>query len=138
MSLYKPHNEKTNNLHMRKQRRRSAAPLFSLSVTIFFACTARFVSNLFGNHIVGFLFTRLLDTLYQENGQLFPYRLSYDQRQIFVSPVFGGFLSKLYPWLYSTFSKICWSYSFGKHIPFYHSMPQNSVISKTLYHLQKS
>ena len=65
-------------------------------------------------------------------------RLSYDQRQIFVSPVFGGFLSKLYPWLCFTFSKICWLYSFGKYIPFYHSMPQNSVISKTLFHLQKS
>ena len=33
-------------------------------------------------------------------------RLSYDQRQVFVSPVFRGFLSKLYPWLCFTVSKI--------------------------------
>ena len=30
------------------------------SVDIFCACTARFVSNLFGNHIVGFLMTLLI------------------------------------------------------------------------------
>ena len=69
---------KTNNLQMRKQRRRSATAklisvflfatrivqfffflnLNSKSRAIFCACTARFVSIIFGNNSVGFLMTR--------------------------------------------------------------------------------
>ena len=79
---------KTSNLHRRKQRRRSASQLISFAVTaklisafvlatrivlslfflnpkfpaslaIFCACTGRFVSDLVGNHIVGFPTMRL-------------------------------------------------------------------------------
>ena len=61
--LYEPRHEKTNVMHMRKQRRRSA-PLFSLHryndpsttyirkfkpLAIFCSCTAWFVSDLVGN-----------------------------------------------------------------------------------------
>ena len=46
----------------------STIPLLSKSkiscpLAIFFACTARFVSHLFGNHIVGFLMTRLISVV---------------------------------------------------------------------------
>ena len=39
---------------------------------------------------------------------------------------------KLYPWLCSTFSKICRLNCFEKYKPFYYCMPQKSVISKIL------
>ena len=84
LQTYTPSNEpphgKTNNLHRRKQRRRSAsltAKLISAfvfatwivqflyflnpncpSLAIFFDCTGRFVSDLFKNHIVGFSMRR--------------------------------------------------------------------------------
>ena len=66
-------------------------------------------------------------------------RLNYDQRQHFVSPVFRVFFCRSCTLGFAPiFSKICRSYSFGKYIPFYHPMQQISVISKKLFHLQKS
>ena len=82
---YEPPNEKTNNLYMRNQRRRSASqsliseadqclcfcymystiPFLSeiqnfQPPAIFCVCAARFVSDLFENHIVCFLITWLI------------------------------------------------------------------------------
>ena len=72
--LNEPPHGKTNNLHRRKQIRRSASRLcFRYSdstiplplirnfmlLALFYACTGRFVSDLFGNHIVGFPTRRL-------------------------------------------------------------------------------
>ena len=81
-TIYEPPHGKTNNLHRRKQRRRSASR-FSFAVTanlisafvfatripqirnfkllaLFCVCAGRFVSDLFGNHIVGFPTRRLI------------------------------------------------------------------------------
>ena len=80
--LFEPRHEKTNVLHMRKQRRRSASqsaklisafvfatyivhPLYFLNpkfqvLAIFCICTALFVSDLVGNQNVGSLMTRLI------------------------------------------------------------------------------
>ena len=55
-SIYEPRHEKPNILLMRNQRRRSA----SQPLAIFYACAARFVSDLVGNYIVGVLMMRLI------------------------------------------------------------------------------
>ena len=74
--LFEPPREKTNNLHRRKQSNCEADqrlcfrysdrtnpllrnPKFQASPALFCACTARFVSDLFVNHIVGFPTRRL-------------------------------------------------------------------------------
>ena len=45
-------------------------------IAIFCACTARFVSDLFGNHIVGFLMMRLKCTLLQNQSSREPYSIT--------------------------------------------------------------
>ena len=58
---------------------------------------------------------------------------TYDQMQIFVSPISEVFCQSCtlgFVLLYGL-------NSFGKYIPFYHSIVQNSVISKTLFQLEK-
>ena len=51
--------ETTNNLHMQKQNTCEADQRFCFCEADQRFCTARFVSNLFGNRIVGFLMMRL-------------------------------------------------------------------------------
>ena len=82
-NINEPPHEKTNNLHMRKQRRRSASRISAFDFAtrivhfLFFVnpkfqassllcnCTGRFVSDLFGNHIVGFPTRRLKCRIYK-------------------------------------------------------------------------
>ena len=74
-SVYEPPRGKTNNLHRRKQRREADQRLCFTRIAqqflfylirnlkllaLFCDCTGRFVSDLFGNHIVGFPTRRLI------------------------------------------------------------------------------
>ena len=60
---------------------------FSKSLQIFCACKARFVSNLFGNHIVGFLMTRFnYKTLTFEYSALVYNGLLFDQNSTITLP----------------------------------------------------
>ena len=43
------------------------------SLAVFCACTARFVSGLFGNHIVGFLMSQRCLTTHEMNDQEYPW-----------------------------------------------------------------
>ena len=58
--MYQPQGKEYNTL----------VKVTNFSIAIFCACTARFVSDLFGNHIVDFLVSRLMAILYEGGSQL--------------------------------------------------------------------